>query len=216
MVSIIVRTLSERVFDVVREQIVSGRLSTDTPIRQDALAAELGVSKIPLREALGRLEQEGLLTSQANRGFFVQPMSTEQAEEIYALRLAIEPDAAAFAAGHADDAARDAAVAAFEELDHAAGTDLPAVAACNRQFHVALVRPGGKLLTTQVVERLSILSERYVIKHLEPAGRESRAHREHRALLDAFLAGDAARLKILLIAHIGATLEDLRVQFGTR
>lgn len=215
MVSIVVRTLSERVFEIVREQIVSGRLGTDTPIRQDALAAELGVSKIPLREALARLEQEGLLTSQANRGFFVQPMSAAQAEEIYALRLAIEPDAAAFAALHADEPARAAALAAFEELDHAAGTDLPAVAVCNRNFHVALVRPGAKLLTTQMVERLSILAERYVIAHLEPAGRESRAHREHRALIDAFLARDGARLKLLLVSHIGATLDDLRVQFGT-
>ena len=215
MVSIVVRTLSERVFEIVREQIVSGRLGTDSPIRQDALAAELGVSKIPLREALARLEQEGLLTSQANRGFFVQPMSTAQAEEIYALRLAIEPDAAAFAALHADEPARAAATAAFEELDHAAGTDLPAVAVRNRDFHVALVRPGGKLLTTQMVERLSILAERYVITHLEPAGRESRAHREHRALIDAFLARDGARLKLLLTNHIAATLDDLRVQFGT-
>ena len=104
-VSIVVRTLSERVFDIVREQIVSGRLSSEAPIRQDALAAELGVSKIPVREALARLEQEGLLTSHANRGFFVQPMSAVQAEEIYALRLAIEPQAAAYAATQADEAA---------------------------------------------------------------------------------------------------------------
>lgn len=212
--SIVVRTLSERVFEIVREQIVTGKLGTDTPIRQDALAAELGVSKIPLREALARLEQEGLLTSQANRGFFVQPMSAIQAEEIYALRLAIEPAAAAFAATQAEEGARAAAIEAFERLDNAASTDLPQVAVRNREFHVALVRPGGRLLTTQMVERLSILSERYVVAHLEPAGRESRAHREHQALLDAFLARDGATLERLLAAHIGATLEDLRVQFA--
>ena len=86
--SIVVRTLSERVFEIVRERIVTGKLPADTPIRQDALAAELGVSKIPLREALARLEQEGLLTSQANRGYFgAADVGTEQAEEIYALRL---------------------------------------------------------------------------------------------------------------------------------
>src|SRR3546814_15288270 len=77
--SIVVRTLSERVFDVVREQIIMGKLRTDTPIRQDALAAELGVSKIPVREALARLEQEGLLTSHPNRGYLVRPMSTDEA-----------------------------------------------------------------------------------------------------------------------------------------
>jgi DNA-binding GntR family transcriptional regulator len=212
--SIVVRTLSERVFEIVREQIVIGTLPTDAPIRQDALAAELGVSKIPLREALARLEQEGLLTSHANRGYVVRPMSAEQVDEIYALRLAIEPDAAAYAAIHADDAARAAVVRAFEELDNAADTNLSEVAVRNRNFHVALVRPGGRLLTTQLVERLSILAERYVVAHLEPAGRGSRAHKEHRALLDAFLARDGDRLDVLLRAHIAATLDDLKEQFA--
>lgn len=212
--TIIVRTLSERVFDIVREQIVSGRLATETPIRQDALAAELGVSKIPLREALARLEQEGLLTSQANRGFFVQPLSAAQVEEIYELRLAIEPAAAAHAASVADEDDRAAAEEAFAHLDHAAGADLSAVAVRNREFHVALVRPGRKLLTTQMVERLSILAERYVIRHLEPMGRETRAHKEHAMLLDAFLARKGERLERLLTGHISATLDDLRIQLA--
>jgi len=212
--SLVVRTLSERVFEIVREQIVSGHLPGGVPIRQDALATELGVSKIPLREALARLEQEGLLANQANRGYFVRSMSADQVDEIYALRLAIEPQAAADAAMRADDNDRAAAVAAFETLDQAAGTNLPEVAVSNRLFHVALVRPGGRLLTTQLVERLSILAERYVVAHLEPAGRETRAHREHRALLDAFLARDAGELRSLLCRHIQATLEDLREQFG--
>ncbi len=212
---IVVRTLAERVFEVVREQIVTGRLVGDTPIRQDALAAELGVSKIPLREALGRLEQEGLLVSQANRGYFVRPMSAEQAAEIYALRLSIEPAAAAHAAGIADAAARDAAVAAFDRLDGAVHRNLAEVAVRNRDFHIALVRPGGRLLTTQLIERLSILAERYVVAHLMPAGRESRAHREHRRLLDTWLARDGATLETLLTQHIAATLEDLEQQFAT-
>ena len=199
---------------MVRERIVDGSLPTGLPIRQDALAAELGVSKIPLREALARLEQEGLLSSHANRGYFVRPMSTEEVDEIYALRLAIEPAAAAYAAAKADDAARAAAVQAFEALDNAAHSKLAEVAVCNREFHVALVRPGGRLLTTQLVERLSVIAERYVVAHLEPAGRESRAHKEHRMLLDAFLAGDGDTLDALLRQHIQATLDDLKVQFA--
>lgn len=214
--SIVVRTLSERVFEVVRERIVDGSLPTGLPIRQDALAAELGVSKIPLREALARLEQEGLLSSHANRGYFVRPMSMEEVDEIYALRLAIEPAAAAYAAANADDAARAAAVQAFEALDNAAHSKLAEVAVCNREFHVALVRPGGRLLTTQLVERLSVIAERYVVAHLEPAGRESRAHKEHRMLLDAFLAGDGDKLDALLRQHIQATLDDLKVQFAAQ
>ena len=210
----VVRTLSEQAFEVVRERIVSGAIADNAPIRQDSLAAELGVSKIPLREALARLEQEGLLISRINRGYIVRPMSADQAEEIYALRLAIEPAAAGRACSAADDADRTAVRAAFERLDAAATDDLARVAVMNREFHTAMVRSEGRLLTKQLVERLSILSERYVVAHLKPSGREARAHREHRDLLDAWTAGEAAEVEALLASHIQATLDDLRTQFG--
>ncbi len=212
--TIVVRTLSDQVFKVVRERIVTGSMPGRTPIRQDALAAELGVSKIPLREALGRLEQDGLLQSHANRGYTVQPLSAGQADEIYALRLAIEPAAAAQAAIHATRIDRAAAEAAFQALDKAANSNLAEVAVRNRDFHIALVRPGGRPLTTQLVERLAILAERYVIAHLEPAGRDARAHLEHRDLIDAWLARDAGAVQTLLYRHIDATLHDLRLQFA--
>ncbi|KQT33628.1 GntR family transcriptional regulator [Sphingomonas sp. Leaf412] len=212
--SIVIRTLSERVFDIVRDQIVTGKLPEDLPIRQDALANDLGVSKIPLREALARLEQEGLLTSLANRGYFVRGMSAAEVDEIYALRLNIEPEAAAYAATVATDEDRRIALDAFEALDRAANDNLGDVAIRNRDFHTALVRPGGRLLTTQMVERLSILAERYVIAHLKPAGRNARAHVEHKKLIDAWMARDAERLSTLLGEHIRGTLYDLRAQFG--
>ncbi|WP_313441963.1 GntR family transcriptional regulator [Novosphingobium sp.] len=211
--TIVVRTLAERIFDVIRERIVEGKLPVMEPVRQDALAAELGVSKIPLREALARLEHEGLLTSQANRGWFVRPMSSDQAEEIYLLRLAIEPAAAAYACTVADENDRKAAVNAFEVLDAAAKDNLSDVAVRNREYHVALVRPGKRLLTTQLVERLEVLAERYVIAHLEPAGRGDRAHTEHRELLDTWLTGDAAKVQSMLTQHIASTLDDLRAHF---
>lgn len=212
--SIVVRTLSDRVFEIVREQIVTGRLGDNAPIRQDALAAELGVSKIPLREALARLEQEGLISSQANRGYYVKPLSAARLDELYALRLAIEPKAAAHAAAVAGDSERAAAIAAFERLDTAAGDNLSEVAVRNREFHVALVQNAERLLTVQLVERLSILAERYVVAHLEPAGRDARAHKEHRALLDTYLARDGAKLEALLAGHIRATLDDLKTELG--
>lgn len=210
--SIVVRTLSEQIFAIVREQIVSGKLPVEQAIRQDALANTLGVSKIPLREALARLEQEGLLVGQANRGYFVRAMTTGEAEEIFALRLAIEPDAVAAAAEAAGPADRAAARDALAALDLAAQDHLDDVAARNRDFHMALVRPGGRLLTTQLVERLQILSERYVHKHLEPAGREDRAHLEHAELLDTWERGDGAAAGMLARKHIERTLADLRRQ----
>jgi len=144
----------------------------------------------------------------------VQPMSSAQAEEIFELRLAIEPVAAARAARYATEADRRAATETFERLDRAASDNLPEVAMRNRDFHTALVRPGDRMLTTQVVERLTILAERYVIAHLAPAGRDQRAHLEHRGLLDSWLARDEAAIVSLLSQHIAATLDDLRLQFA--
>jgi DNA-binding GntR family transcriptional regulator len=83
----------------------------------------------------------------------------------------------------------------------------------NREFHIALVEAGQRTLTTQLVERLAILAERYVIAHLEPAGRDARAHVEHQALFDAWLARDKKLVEKLLKEHIQGTLKDLRAEF---
>lgn len=212
--SIVVRTLSERIFEVLRVRIVTGALATDVPVRQEALAADLGVSKIPLREALARLEQDGMLISQPNRGYFVKPMSADQVGEIYALRLSIEPRAAADAAEKADDAGRKAVIDALERLENAAANDLVAIANSHRELHTALVRRDGRLLTTRMVEWLAIQSERYLIAHLRSVENDVRARREHRSLLEAWLARDGARVEMLLTAHIQTTLDGLQRQLA--
>ncbi|MGN6208401.1 GntR family transcriptional regulator [Asticcacaulis sp.] len=211
--SIVVQTLSEQIFSLVRDRIISGRIPVDAAIRQDALAAELGVSKIPLREALARLEQEGLLISQANRGFFVRPLNADEVEEVYALRLKLEPDAVGEAAKVATDADRKAARAALDELDVAVSGDKTQVGRLNRAFHMALIRPLHRQVTIQIIERLNIICERYVGKHLEPAGRDDRAHNEHSALLELWSAGKSHEVSALMRQHIAMTLDDLRKQF---
>jgi DNA-binding GntR family transcriptional regulator len=211
--SLDVRNLSEQIVDVLRDRIIAGGMRDDAPIRQDALAAELGVSKIPLREALARLEQDGLIVSHANRGFFVRPLSADEAYDVFALRLKIEPDAVADAAGRAGARDHAAAREALASLNAAAEARAASVGALNRAFHMALIRPGGRLVTMQVVERLQVMAERYVRKHLEPGGRSVRAAREHEALLAAWSAGDADRAGRLATEHIADTLADLRAQF---
>jgi DNA-binding GntR family transcriptional regulator len=206
-----IRTLSDRLVDVVRDFILSGVIAPDVPIRQDALAAELRVSKIPLREALARLEQDGLVVSYANRGFFVRPMSSEEAEEIYALRIKLEPDAAAFACLKADDDDRERARLALAQFDIDAAAQKPTVGALNRAFHLALVRPGGQRNTTNIVARLHVLADRYVRKHLEPKGRFLNAEAEHHEMLDAWIKRRDARVRKLITRHLEHTLADLRI-----
>jgi len=205
-----IRNLSDRLVEVVRDFILSGTIPSEEPIRQDALAAELRVSKIPLREALARLEQDGLVISHPNRGFFVRPMSPEEAEEVYALRLKLEPDAAAHACLIADDTDRERARQALAQFDLEAAAQKPTVGASNRAFHLALVQPGGQHVTTNLVARLHVLADRYVRKHLEPNGRVLRAEAEHHEMLDAWTNRRDARVRKLITSHLTHTLGDLR------
>jgi DNA-binding GntR family transcriptional regulator len=208
-----VRTLSERVYKDLRDRIVAGRLGTAVPIRQDALAAELGVSKIPVREALARLEQVGLLVGRTNRGYFVPAMSASDIDDIYSLRLAVEPRAAAFAAGTADDAARQAAQAAFSRLEGAPPADVAELAACTHDFHAALVRPGKRPLTTQLVERLLVLSARYLAMYWRRSNRVARSRIEYRSILGAWLTRDSESVQLRLAAHIDQMRQDLKSGF---
>lgn len=210
--SLVIRNLSDQLVDLVRERILSGRVAPDGPIRQDALAAELGISKIPLREALARLEQEGLLKSQANRGFFVRSLNRVEADEVYALRLKLEPDVMALAAERADEAEHQAAINTLATLYQVTDEGGDGVGAFNRAFHMALLRPSSQPLSVNILERLHILSERYVRKHLEPLGRDERANDEHREMLDAWLARDGQLIRELTVAHIRKTMDDLMVQ----
>ncbi|MFA6117463.1 MAG: GntR family transcriptional regulator [Sphingomonas sp.] len=212
--SLVIQTLSDQLVHLVRDRILSGDVKPNAAIRQDALANELGISKIPLREALARLEQEGLVESHVNRGFFVRELNTAEAEEVYALRLKLEPDATATAAAQATDAehkiASDVLATVYQVTDEVG----EGVGAFNRSFHLALLRPSRQLITVNILERLHILSERYVRKHLEPLGRDERANEEHRAILDAWLARDVETVRTLTAAHIEKTLDDLRQQLA--
>ena len=183
------KALPERIFDLMRSRIVAGIMAPETSVRQDALAAELGVSKIPVREALARLEQDGLIVSQANRGFFVAPLSAEEAYDVFGLRLKIEPDAVAWACDRAGPEDHARARRALDALNAAIAAHTPDIGACNRAFHLSLVRPGERQVTLQIVERLHVLAERYVIKHLEPSSRNARAEAEHEALLASWIGG---------------------------
>ena len=206
------RSLPDQLADVLRERILAGQAAAGQPIRQDALAAELGVSKIPLREAMARLEREGLLRAEANRGWFVRPLSAGEGREIYALRLKLEPELAADAAKAADEGERRTAMSALDALERTTSSHGANVGALNRAYHLALVRPARQPVTFDIVERLHVLADRYVAKHLEPLGRDARANEEHRAMLNAWLKRDGAQVAALLRGHLQATLDDLARQ----
>lgn len=211
--SLVVQTLSHQAYEVIRARILAGEIKPGAPMRQDSIALELGVSKIPLREAFTRLEQDGLLSSHPNRGYVVRPLTSAEAEEVFALRLKFEPDAAGegcLAATPSEQAEAQLALTVLEEMqDQGGSTDHVGQ---NRAFHMALMRPSAGLVTCQILERLHVLAERYVHVHLEPAGRNDRAKQEHRELLALWLDRQAYEVAAMTQAHIRGTLRDLRQQ----
>ena len=99
--------LTDRVLVALREAITSGRLPADARIKQEQIAAELGVSRTPVREALVLLEQEGLVRLVPRRGALVQGFTAADVRELYELRELLEPAAAALATARATEADRE-------------------------------------------------------------------------------------------------------------
>lgn len=207
----IVRTMSGQIISLIRERILSGAYPPGSPLLQDGIAAEFGVSKIPVREALVQLKAEGLIDIFAHRGFQVRPLSMAEAQEVFRLRLRIEPSAAAEGALLAQDADRAEARAALVALNEAlAGASPERSGELNRRFHFALITPRAQPITAEIVSRLLTLSQRYVRLHLLPAGRIRRAETEHTATWEAWARGDAAEVERLVTAHLEETREDLQ------
>lgn len=197
------RTLTDAAADALRERILAGRLVAGTPLRQEALAAELGVSRVPLREALHRLEAEGLVVLAPHRGAVVAELPVAAAAELFELRALVESDLARRAVPRltrADDAALGRTARAFEAA--AAGGDPLEWGAANRALHLALYAPAGRPETLEVVERLHDRCDRLLRLQLALTDGLPRAVREHRAIVAAARARDARRVEQLVRAHI--------------
>ena len=208
--SIVVKTLSEQAYEIIRERILANDMFPAKPIRQDALSQDLGVSKIPLREALTRLEQDGLLVSHPNRGCIVRPLSLAEAEDVFHLRTTLEPEAAAQGCKKATEEDKARVTEIFKRLQSMANEISPEAVTVNREFHLALSAPAGRKITQELLFKIHLLSERYVRKHLEPPDREADAYREHEEIYAAWMNKEPKLVKKLLKEHTHSTLEDLR------
>ena len=170
----------------LREWIQTGELAPGQRLEQERLAAELGVSRDPLRSALVRLQAEGLVVGRAHAGFSVAPLSLHEARDVYACREAVEVMLAATAAPLLDDDA----VQGLEELlgrQRQAGgdRDLTSYLQLDRQFHELLYGRSFYTQSLDVVTRLRDLSDRYVFTFLGHTTHLQESLAEHAALLEA-------------------------------
>ena len=197
------QTLTGMTLDALRERILHGEYPEGEPLRQDAIAEELGVSRIPVREALRQLEAEGLVAFSPHRGAVVSTMSLQEILELFELRAEIESDLVRRAIPHMTNEDRNRAkeILAAYELALRAG-EVAKYGELNWQFHSTLYAPAGRVFTMSMVSKLHQQSDRYLRMQLALTHGESRAREEHRAIANAARKGDGKLAAKLMREHI--------------
>src|SRR5690348_5356490 len=197
------QTIASMTITALRERILRGEHPEGEPLRQDAIAEELGVSRIPVREALRQLEAEGLVTFSPHRGAVVSTMSLQEILELFELRAEIESDLVRRAIPHmtAEDRNRAREILSAYELALRAG-EVSKWGELNWQFHSTLYAPAGRAFTMGMVSKLHQQSDRYLGMQLALTHGESRARDEHRAIANAARKGDVKLAAKLMREHI--------------
>ncbi|WP_306319848.1 MULTISPECIES: GntR family transcriptional regulator [unclassified Streptomyces] len=206
-------TAQQFVLEELRRAITSGEIKPGMPIRQDALAEQLGVSRVPLREALKTLEGQSLVVHHAHRGYFVAELSLAELREVYRIREILEAEAVRQAMSAGDGSVLDALEEAQREVEaQAAAADVAAMAAANRRFHFVLFEASGMHRLVRLIATLWDATDAY--RSLYYADSTSRTHvvGEHRAVLIALRDGrteDAVRMLDEHREHAVVALEGL-------
>lgn len=205
------RTISAAAADALRRRILNGDIRAGAQLRQDALADEFGVSRIPIREALVQLEAEGLVRIIPHRGAFVAELSLEDLEELFELRALLEPRLLRRSAPLLDDADFAEAQAILDEY----GAELRAERVArwgelNTSLHLLLLRHAGRPRSLALVGQLLQASDRHTRMQLALTGGMERAEREHGDIVAFCRAGDVTAATDLLRRHILNASRSLR------
>lgn len=193
------RDLGEVAYSAIRAALRDGSLPPGMRVTETDLAARFGVSRTPVRQAIARLESEGLLTHESRRGLSVARPDHAQVVELYVMREIMEGAAARLAAQHASDTEL-AAMAELLDTEPGAFTDARALAELNLRFHgmIYLATHNRYLLRTleQLSAHLALLPSLLTL-----GGRAKAAHAEHRAVLAALVARDGTGAEEAARAH---------------
>jgi len=204
-------TAQDRAAAALRAAILDGELRPGQRVNQEEWAARTGVSLIPVREALGALAGEGLVTYRPRRGYAVTELDLADLEETYRLRRLLETDALRRGvprATAADLAGLEADVDACAQA--ARKGDVAGQLAANRRFHDRLHGLAGSRPLSRLIDLLWDSTEAYRALYYALDGEGEQADRAHRAILEAVAAGDAAGAIVLQDAHRERALARLR------
>lgn len=208
MARLVRRTTTNIVADEIRQRILSGQLKEGEQIRQEAIATELGVSRIPVREALRQLEAEGLITLVSHKGAEVTRLEPSEIAELFEIRMMLESSMFGLAIDKIAERDLKAAEALIEDMRNDAAIE--EWGTLNWQFHETLYRPAERPATAKILRRVHDNIDRYVRLQitLTQDGKEL-AHQQHQELVDAARAKDHEKGLALLNSHIEHVKDEL-------
>lgn len=200
------RALYEEVAELLRQRIFRRELEPGSWIDELKIAEEYGISRTPLREALKVLAAEGLVTMKVRRGAYVTEVSEKDLADVYHLLSLLESDAAGVVAGRLTDAQRTELQGLHAELESAI-TNRDVFFAVNERFHLRLLEMADNRWRLQMVQDLRKVMKLNRHSSLFKSGRLDESLSEHRAIMTALLAGDAALTQQRMREHFRNGLE---------
>jgi DNA-binding GntR family transcriptional regulator len=199
----------------LREAIVSGRLQPNQRLVESELSSELGLGRAAVRTALFRLDQEGLVEHERNRGARVRLVEEGEAVEILEARAVLEGLAARHAALNADaEAVADLRSILAEMRRLLDAGDLLGASDQNAVLHQRLLALAGHATATRLIANLSSQLVRFQYRTILLPGRSERSFGEHEAIVEAVAAGDPAGAEEAMRLHLSHVAEALRVSAG--
>jgi DNA-binding GntR family transcriptional regulator len=205
------RTANSFVADTLRRAIVSGVLKAGMPLRQEELAEALGVSRIPVREALRQLEAEGLIIFEAHKGATVGELSAADFDEMTEMRIALEVLALRLSVPNLTDNDIRECEATLDDMDQEMEQqkDLQRLCTLHIRFHLALYGRANRPRLMGTIEGLHQKVERYVRFQVGQLDYAKHGQAEHRQLLRACARHDVAEACSFLEKHIRSAADDL-------
>lgn len=201
-------TLANLVADRLEAMVVNGGLASGERLNEVALAAELGVSRGPVRESIRILERKGLVTVVANRGAFVRKVDLEDMVDLYRLRAAITGLACEMAAERAEPPTLERLRALVASMAQAAEQDKQQdYYDLNLAFHQALVVSSGSARLQSINEQLVTQAHLFRRGSLTRVTDMKQSNEEHILIVEAIAAGDGSRANALGGRHVDAGRE---------
>jgi DNA-binding GntR family transcriptional regulator len=207
------RPTAQLIADQLREQIVQGTFRPGEQINESVLASQLHTSRGPVREALQRLCQEGILVSRRNRGVFVLELATDDIREIYAVRQAVESTAADALLDAGQQQVKDTCQALkaiiSDMAKQVAASDWQAIARLDMEFHTSFVAGAGNTRLIRIYETLAAESRMCILNLAVSYPRIDALVQEHQNLVDLLEAGDREGLQEAIRQHMQTAVNDL-------